>query len=127
MPRLDHNKYVRRHLLLGILCREHDLAPCRLSRAEQQDLLTYFVPLRELDVAELKAHRSSVTNQARSLPQRAGRAWAKLQRLELEPVKPGRHKAHPVVSGAVVHAAPAYDKYVRALMHMAQDSRDFKT
>jgi hypothetical protein len=127
MPRLDHIEYSNRRTLLGILWCDHDPAFCRLSPGEQRDLHTYFAPLRELDVAQLKALRLSVTKLDASLPQRAGQAWVKLQRLM--PVAPmhtrhrrTKHKGQPVAHG-VLRPEPDYDKFIRALRRHIGDEK----
>ena len=81
MPRLTTKHYREIHHLLN----HHwfnDPAPyCHLSANEQWDLHTFFWGYKELSDVALCEHRRTVSKQDCSLPQRAGRALERFNRV----------------------------------------------
>lgn len=81
MSRLSDHTYIENHRLL---CADHErdrAAFILLSASEQWDLFQYYLPHKAHRRAELLSHRREVSLLDPSLPQRAGRAFSRWQRI----------------------------------------------
>jgi hypothetical protein len=78
VPRLSNKDYLERHVRLKQLWQRHQSAFSVLSYAQQIELHRFFVPGKELTEAQLRAHRTSVTAQEPSLPNRASKLYMRL-------------------------------------------------
>ena len=84
MPRLTTQSYLSRHYQLKQLWTYGQHWFVNLSYKDQIALHTYYLPSVEKSKAELSAHHRNVRIGDPSLPQRAGRAYAKLVRGEVQ-------------------------------------------
>lgn len=82
MPRLTDHDYLQNHELLRADREVDNTAFVMLSAGEQWDLFQYYLPHQPHTPAALLAHRRDVAALDPSLPQRAGRAYAKLLKLK---------------------------------------------
>ncbi|UOT06792.1 hypothetical protein MPY17_14055 [Rhodococcus opacus] len=144
MPRLTPNNYSAHHQYLRYIWTEETGLFGHLHWDEQLDLHHFFAPAKDLSEAELRAHRQTATANDRSLPQRAGRALAKLEairderederfmeeqvrELQLKPVKTAGGRRQPVVYG-VVRPEPDYKQiakvFLEAALKQAQEEAD---
>ena len=129
MPRLTFCDYCTRRTILTALYDQHDSAFIRLTTAEQRTLHDYYAPALELEPAELTAHRRAITKRDPSLPQRAGRAWAHLERLHIERPMPAavvvpsgrRRRPRHIHARGVLRPEPDYDKLVRTMLHIVDE------
>jgi hypothetical protein len=81
MPRLTTKHYLKIHQMLNYHW-FHDPAPYHhLSAQEQWDLHRFFWGYKELSDVALSEHRRTVSKQDCSLPQRAGRALERFNRV----------------------------------------------
>lgn len=80
MPRLTSQQYLEAHQKLAIAHHDEPLMFGSLSPAEQWALHAYFVPSKGLSDQQLLDHRKTITKEQPSLPQRAGRALAHIER-----------------------------------------------
>jgi hypothetical protein len=58
-----------------------------LTYNQQRDLHDFYCPAKDLTDAELLAHRETITKQWPNLPQRAGKAYRKAERIYLEAMR----------------------------------------
>ena len=120
MPRLNTSTYVHNHHQLTELWLTDQNAFSYLSPSDQLDLHKYFQFASDKTEADLIEHRRSVHMLDPSLPQRAGRAYAKLQRGERAPVEysvtpDGRR----IAIRAVMRLEPDLHLLAKAVWHMA--------
>lgn len=85
MSRLTHATYCQRRQRLRHIWDEQNELYGRLSSGDQQALHIFFVPTIEAPDAELRQYRKDVTAIDSSLPQRAGRAYGRIERGERVP------------------------------------------
>lgn len=136
MPRLTPAKYSAHHRYLRYIWTEETGLFGHLHWDEQLDLHHFFAPAKDLSEAELRTHRQAATANDRSLPQRAGRALAKLDAIhderederfmeeqvrerQLKPVKTAGRSRQPVVYG-VVRPEPDYEQIAKVLIEFAR-------
>lgn len=94
MPRLTTQDYLRQRAALREewLVRE-GYAFALLSTADQFYLHDYFEPAKRLSPLEATAHRKTISKSRRSLPQQAGRAFARIRPFLNLPTPSSRHEA----------------------------------
>ncbi len=82
MPRLTNQSYLsQRHQLRDVWADSARNAFPLLSPSEQWSLYAYYLPQEQLSDQQLIEHRVDITALDPSLPQRAGRAFARLKLL----------------------------------------------
>lgn len=134
MPRLtDHAYLLQRAELHKHWLDEPSRVFFLLSASEQWALHLYYLPSTQLSDQTLLEHRQDISVYDPSLPQRAGRAMARLrlmeQRLELyrKAQKPKRRKGAPynVRVLSEVHPEIDVDKFVKILLsYERRDDRE---
>jgi hypothetical protein len=120
MPRLNTSTYLHHHYQLKSVW-EIDQRPFTyLSQTDQWDLHKYFQFASDKTGAELIEHRRNVHALDPSLPQRAGRAYAKLVRGEQAPVTYSvLPDGHRISIRAVVRPEPDLKLLAKACVWMA--------
>jgi hypothetical protein len=120
MPRLNKSTYLQNHHQLKTVW-EIDQRPfAYLNSRDQLDLHKYFQFASDKTETELIEHRRNVHKLDLSLPQRAGRAYAKLMRGERAPVKYTRlDNGQQISVRAVMRAEPDFHMLVKVCMEMA--------
>jgi hypothetical protein len=127
MPRLTNNRYLEVQHWLANAWRVDQRVFALVSPTEQWTLHDFFVPSWSLTDDELLGYRAKITSEQASLPQRAGRAFAQLDRAFAEfqanlpvPVSSKSVGKRRVVVHAVVRPSIDTDAMVRALTQLAQ-------
>jgi len=82
MARLTNHQYLRNHELLRVGRDAAEPGFVLLSASEQWDLFQFYLPHSPKSHASLLRHRAEISRLDPSLPQRAGRAFMKLRRIE---------------------------------------------
>lgn len=99
MPRLTNQDYLdNRELLRRDWFERGGVAFIQLDARDQQLLHRYYAPTRECSETEALRFRAEVSAGERSLPQRAGRAFAHIEPLLLEDWPIFRNMTQPVPS-----------------------------
>lgn len=135
MTRLTHTTYKRQHHQLRREWRDrHGYAFTMLSPTEQILIHDFYEPSKRLMGADLKAHRAVITTARLSLPQQAGKAFARIEPfLDRPPLVPvpvpmraghskRRQAAVTITSKTHAHIDPA--RIAKILMDMARESRE---
>lgn len=138
MTRLTHSTYCdQRDFVRNVLLHAQP-AWVRLLPSEQWDLYDFFAPTKTLSDAQLREHRHDMTVIDRSLPQRAGRAFKKLERalavhvveMQAQTAQPGaavvkktkRQSNDQVVTvRSLVHTEPDVARMTKALLALARE------
>lgn len=124
MPRITRTEYLNRHHALGHLWPTQDGVFANLTYTEQLDLHRYYSPaVQESDERHL-AHRVWISQQDPSLPQRAGRAYAKL----MTGGSGGRfvatrRRGHQLTIGSVALPSPNVQRITRLIVAIEQGKR----
>lgn len=93
-----------------------------LTPNEQWDLHNFYLVTQEMTDAELRVHRRLIKQVDPSLPQRAGRAYAKLQRGDWsQPVTVSVTKGRTLTVRSVVKPKPDPKLYAWALIQLAME------
>ena len=122
MPRLTTSTYFLHHHQLKVLWITRQSWFADLSPQEQWALHRFYAITQEMTDAELRLHRRLVGPVDPSLPQRAGRAYAKLKRREWKPVVYiMSEKARGITVRAVVKPVPDPDRYAKAILALAME------
>ncbi len=79
MPRLSNQQYLQRHHVLRELWLNNQPQFARVGVSQQWELHAYFLPSKDLTDKELLEHRQAITKEDRSLPHKAGKAFAALR------------------------------------------------
>lgn len=88
-----------------------------LAPNEQWDLHNFYLVTQEMTVTELQLHRQVVKSIDPSLPQRAGRAYAKLERGDWKRIDYAvTPKGRAITIRSVVKPRPDYAKYAKTLI-----------
>ena len=91
----------------------------RLTPKEQWDLHNFYLVTQEATDLELRLHRHVIKKTDPSLPQRAGRAYAKLRKGEWEPsVYVTASNGRGITVSSVVKPKPDLQKLFRAVISM---------
>lgn len=135
MPRITNQQYINIHRTLRQLWEDDFRHFEKLSGNDQLTLHQYFAPSKELSDDELLAHRQAVTLEEPSLPNQAGKTWARLQRIiagqeAAYTYAPARHqpsrvpagsrgKRHNIIVTSVLRPEPDVRKIAEALIKIA--------
>lgn len=121
MPRVTYATYRNRHLILRQLWAEEQWIFSLISPGEQWALHDYYLCATPMTEETLRQHYQDIRASGSSLPQRAGKAFARLGRRILSRQvasqntrAPRRHR-HIAVS-VIVNPEPDLRKLVRALI-----------
>lgn len=135
MPRLTNKTYLKQRTRIRHLWFDLDgFAIAQLSPREQMDLHAFYAPTEPYDDAQALKYRKEARREQSELPQRAGRAYARL--LIVERALLERRHNPPVVAPAgkrtnrrrkdlvirvngLVRPTPDYDGLARALLWQA--------
>ncbi len=134
MPRLTDSEFLAIHRQLKVDWQQATGLYGYLSSREQWQLHGYFRPSEELSDADLLAHRIAISKEQPSLPQRAGKAYRKLELVRAslararnvavtpsQPTQRTSRKVRHITVRAVVNPKPDLHKLAKALMAMAMD------
>lgn len=126
MPRVTYKTYRNRHLILRQLWAEERWIFSLISPREQWALHDYYLCATSMTEETLLQYYQDIRASGSSLPQRAGKAYARLGRRVLsEQVArqgtrvPRRHRR--VALQSVVNPEPDLHKLVRALIRFARE------
>lgn len=86
MPRLTNQQYLQRHRALRRIWLEADQFFGVVSYTQQMDVHTFYAPARDWSDDKMLGHRLKVQEFVDSLPQRASRAYLKIEAAYLAPV-----------------------------------------
>jgi len=81
VPRLTFELYRQRHVFLKRVWEIFGLLFAVLPADQQWAVHSYYVPTLDLDDLQLRAHRKEVSERDPSLPNRAGKAYLRLERV----------------------------------------------
>lgn len=125
MPRLTHSTYVNQRDHLREIWNFSGGAFSLLTPKEQWDLHNFYLVTQEMNTAELRLHRRVVKRIDPSLPQRAGRAYAKLERGKWETISyVVTPKGRAISVRSLAKPRPDLRKLVRGLLRMAHEHTD---
>jgi hypothetical protein len=122
MPRLTHDTYTDQRERLCEVWNFIEREFALLKPHEQWDLHRFYAISEDMTDAELRLHRRLVKQVDPSLPQRAGRAYAKLQRGDWsQAVTVSMTKGRTLTVRSIVKPKPDPRQYARALIQLSME------
>jgi hypothetical protein len=127
MPRVTDQDYLDRHHRLRQVWLNASGRFANLATGEQWDLHAYYVPSKDLSDEALLEHRGRITQQRRSLPAKAGKAFEALASGKVHAVvsgpviTKGKLAGHHLSVRAIVRPEPDLRKFAQALLGVAED------
>jgi hypothetical protein len=117
MTRLTHSTYSDRRECLREAWIHSQRTFFVLTAKEQWDLHNFYVVTQEMTSPELRLHRRLVKQVDPSLPQRAGRAYAKLERGDWKRIDYAvTPKGRAITIRTLVKPKPDLERYARTIL-----------
>lgn len=128
MPRVTYQTYRNRHLILRQLWAEQRGVFTLLSPGQQWVLHDYYLCAQKMTEQTLRKHYNQLKTEQPSLPHRAGKAYAQLDR-ELMAMRPvpnrpaarGNRRVKAAQMRSLAHPKPDVDLFVRALLKAVRE------
>jgi len=115
VPRINHQQYCTQRDFLIYAWEHFPKLYGLLSVSQQWDVHRYFQPSRDLTELQLRAHRKTVSAEDHSLPNRAGKAYARMR--QVFEIGSARPTASPtMVVRAVARPEPNLRRLAEALV-----------